>query len=85
MENRNTEVNNTDKKLHISDVISSFFLHYHNKYEGKKIKFIVDKNSTVSYGNGKYIMIVEEGKGYDTVLDMFFLEECEIIGTKNYL
>jgi hypothetical protein len=47
----------------------------------KKIKFIVDKNSTISYGNGKYIMIVEEGKGYDTVLDMFFLEECEIIGT----
>ena len=81
MKNRNTEVDNTDKKLHISDVISSFFLHYHNKYVDKKIKFIVDKNSTVSYGNGKYIMIVEEGKGYDTVLDMFFLEECEIIGT----
>jgi|DEB0MinimDraft_6_1074348.scaffolds.fasta_scaffold533890_1 hypothetical protein len=81
MENRNTEVDNTDKKLHISaDIISSFFLHYYNKYEGKKIKFIVDKNSTVSYGNGKYIMIVEEGKGYDTVLEMFFLEECEIIG-----
>ena len=79
--NKSTEVDNTDKKLHISDVISSFFLHYHNKYAGKKIKFIVDKNSTVSYGNGKYIMIVEEGNGYYTVLDMFFLEECEIIGT----
>ena len=47
-ENKNTEVDNTDKKLHISGVISSFFLHYHNKYAGKKIKFIVDKNSTVS-------------------------------------
>ena len=75
--NKNTELDNTDKKLHISDVISSFFLHYHNKYEGKKIKFIVDKNATVSYGEGKYIMIVEEGKGYDTVLEMFFLEEDE--------
>ena len=77
--NKNTEVDNTDKKLHISDVISSFFLHYHNKYEGKKVKFIVDKNATVSYGEGKYIMIVEEGKGYDTVLEMFFIEEDKII------
>jgi hypothetical protein len=74
-ENKSAEVNDTDKKLHISDVISSFFLHYHNKYEGKKIKFIVDKNATVAYGEGKYIMIAEEGKGYDTVLEMFFLEE----------
>jgi len=74
-ENKSAEVNDTDKKLHISDVISSFFLHYHNKYEGKKIKFIVDKNATVAYGEGKYIMIVEESKGYDTVLEMFFLED----------
>ena len=75
MDNKNTELDNTDKKLHISDVISSFFLHYHNKYKGKKIKFIVDKNATVAYGEGKYIMIVEEGKGYDTALEMFFLKK----------
>lgn len=72
-------INNDDEKLLLSDVISSFFLHYHNKYEGKKIKFIVDKNATVSYGEGKYIMIVEEGKGYDTVLEMFFLEKDKMI------
>ena len=74
-ENKSTEVNDTDKELRISDVISSFFLHYHNKYKGKKIKFIVDKNATVAYGEGKYIMIVEEGKGYDTALEMFFLKK----------
>ena len=79
MDNKNTELDNTDKKLHISDVISSFFLHYHNKYDGKKIKFVVDKNATVAYGEGKYIMIVEDGKGYDTVLEMFFLEEDNMI------
>ena len=78
-DNKNTEVNDTDKKLHISDVISSFFLHYHNKYDGKKIKFVVDKNATMAYGEGKYIMIVEDGKGYDTVLEMFFLEEDNMI------
>lgn len=55
--------------------INSFFLHYHNKYKDKNVKFIVDKNSTVAYGEGKYIMIVEEGNGYDTALEMFFLED----------
>ena len=84
-ENKSTEVNDTDKKLHISDVISSFFLHYHNKYDGKKIKFVVDKNATMAYGEGKYIMIVEDGKGYETVLEMFFLEEDKMIRSKNYL
>lgn len=69
--------NKKNNELVISDVISDFFLHYYNKYG--KIKFIVDKNSTVAYGDGKYIMIVQESKGYDTVLDMFFLEKCEIL------
>ena len=76
-ENKNLAEKSEDgnMKLHLSDVISSFFLHYHNKYKGKKIKFIVDKNATVAYGEGKYIMIVEEGKGYDTALEMFFLKK----------
>lgn len=56
------------------DVISNFFLHYHNKYAGKVIKFVVDKNTTEAYGEGKYIMILEESKRFDTVLDLFFLE-----------
>ncbi len=85
LENKEKVQKNAGKELRISDVISSFFLHYHNKYDGKKIKFIVDKNSTASYGDGKYIMIVEEDKGYDTVLDMFYLESCDIVGSKNYL
>ena len=75
LNNTNKDSDNSEKELRISDVISSFFLHYHNKYKGKKIKFIVDKNATVAYGEGKYIMIVEEGKGYDTALEMFFLKK----------
>ena len=78
IENKNKKVD-INKKLHISDVISSFFLYYHNKYKGINIKFIVDKNATVAYGEGKYIMIVENGKGYDTVLEMFFLEKDKML------
>jgi len=59
----------------VSDIISNFFLHYNNKYKDKKIKFIVNQNSTHAYGDGKYLMILEEGKGYDTALDLFFLEK----------
>jgi hypothetical protein len=57
----------------IANTISEFFLHYNNKY-GKKIKYIVDKNSTVAYGEGKYLMIVEEHDGYYTTLENFFIE-----------
>jgi len=54
-ENKNTEVDNTDKKLHISDVMNSVYVVSHKNWEGEQIiKICQSRIDAEYYINNEY-------------------------------